>query len=124
MRIGELARRTGVSIRSLRYYEEQNLLAPQRRPSGYREYEEGDVLVVRRIRTLIAAGLTTELIAQVLHCFRGDAETPEPTCAEMVTELATARESMAAKIEDLRSSQSLLDMIIDAAPKEADEVAV
>jgi hypothetical protein len=43
MRIGELRRRTGVSERLLRYYEEQGLLRPQRRPSGYREYDDSDV---------------------------------------------------------------------------------
>ncbi|MGN0096335.1 MAG: MerR family DNA-binding transcriptional regulator [Corynebacterium sp.] len=34
MQIGELSRQTGVSIRSLRYYEEQNLLHPARLSSG------------------------------------------------------------------------------------------
>lgn len=40
MRIGELARRTGVSVRALRYYEEQGLLVPARAANGYREYTE------------------------------------------------------------------------------------
>ena len=38
MKIGELAARTGVSIRSLRYYEQQGLLMPVRNENGYREY--------------------------------------------------------------------------------------
>lgn len=38
MKIGELSARTGVSIRSLRYYEQQGLLAPARHENGYREY--------------------------------------------------------------------------------------
>ena len=40
MRIGELARRTGVSERSLRYYEQQALLAADRTPGGQRDYPE------------------------------------------------------------------------------------
>ncbi len=83
MRIGELSRRTGVSERLLRYYEEQGLLHPYRRPSGYREYQEGDVEVVRRIRTLLSAGLPTVLIAEVLPCMRNDGRSsspPAPRC--------------------------------------------
>ena len=38
MRIGELSRITGVSTRSLRYYEEQGLLVGERLPNGYRDY--------------------------------------------------------------------------------------
>nr|WP_207634475.1 MerR family transcriptional regulator [Candidatus Frankia alpina] len=73
MRIGELARRTAVSERLLRYYEEQGLLHPARLSSGYRVYAESDVDQVRRIRTLLSAGLPTALIAQVLPCVRGGA---------------------------------------------------
>ena len=45
MRIGELARRTGVSVRSLRYYETQGLLRSDRTPGGHREYAEAGILV-------------------------------------------------------------------------------
>lgn len=38
MKIGELAACTGVSIRSLRYYDQQGLLSPVRGENGYREY--------------------------------------------------------------------------------------
>jgi DNA-binding transcriptional MerR regulator len=41
VRIGELAGVTGVSTRSLRYYEEQCLLPVRRRTNGYREYDGG-----------------------------------------------------------------------------------
>ena len=41
MKIGELSRRTGVPTRMLRYYEEQDLLHPERAENGYRAY--GDV---------------------------------------------------------------------------------
>ena len=63
MRIGELCRRTGVSARMLRYYEAQGLLAPSRRPSGYRDYAEPDVSRVQHVRDLLAAGLSTATIA-------------------------------------------------------------
>ncbi len=44
MEIRELAERTGVPAKTIRYYEEINLLpSPSRKPNGYREYSEVDV---------------------------------------------------------------------------------
>lgn len=40
MQISELARRTGVTVHALRHYERLGLIAPARRPSGYRDYPE------------------------------------------------------------------------------------
>ncbi|MFG3257243.1 MerR family transcriptional regulator [Streptomyces sp. NPDC048172] len=116
MRIGELARRTGVSVRLLRYYEEQGLLHPGRRASGYREYREGDIDLVRRIRSLLAAGLSTSLIAGVLPCMREDGEHLAPTCAEMLDPLHEARDRMTAMIDELATSRARLDAVIAAAP--------
>ena len=56
MRIGELAERTGVSTRLLRYYGEQGLLAASRDGNGYRCYDEDAVVRVRQIRRLLARG--------------------------------------------------------------------
>jgi DNA-binding transcriptional MerR regulator len=38
LKIGELSKETGASIRSIRYYEQQGLMAPARLQNGYREY--------------------------------------------------------------------------------------
>ncbi|MER6815371.1 MerR family transcriptional regulator [Spirillospora sp. NPDC000708] len=70
MLIGELSRRTGVSARLLRYYEEQGLLAAGRDANGYRRYSGDSVATVRKIRVLLEAGLSTEVIRQVLPCTR------------------------------------------------------
>jgi DNA-binding transcriptional MerR regulator len=66
VRIGELSGRTGVPARLLRYYEEQDLLHPERDGSGYRSYGEADVGRVRQVRGLLEAGLTTEIIRRIL----------------------------------------------------------
>ena len=66
MRIGELSRRTGVRPRLLRYYEEQDLLHPDRDASGYRSYDTRDVYLVQQIRGLLDSGLTTEIIRRIL----------------------------------------------------------
>ncbi|MGP3971345.1 MerR family transcriptional regulator [Streptomyces sp. 6N223] len=72
MLIGELSRHTGVSARLLRYYEEQRLLEARRGPNGYRDYDEDAVVTVRQIRALLNAGLTTDVIREVLPCARGE----------------------------------------------------
>lgn len=68
MRIGEAARRAGVSPRALRHYEEAGLLAPARTAGGYREYDERDVARAAQVRTMTAAGVGTALIRRYLDC--------------------------------------------------------
>jgi DNA-binding transcriptional MerR regulator len=112
IRIGELSRRSGVSQRLLRYYEEQGLLQPLRRPSGYREYQLSDVAVVRRIRGLLAAGLSTATIATVLPCVRDDGERLVPTCPDLLAELRRERDRIDRAIDDLTTSRRILDSVI------------
>jgi DNA-binding transcriptional MerR regulator len=54
MRIGELSKRTDTPARSLRYYEEQELIVPSRLPNGYRDYDEYLIDRVNQIRGLRA----------------------------------------------------------------------
>ncbi|WP_369263258.1 MerR family transcriptional regulator [Streptomyces sp. R35] len=66
MRIGELSRRTGVSTRSLRYYEQQGLLRAERAANGYRDYAESAVIRAANIQGLLRAGLTVDDIREPL----------------------------------------------------------
>ncbi|WP_460665231.1 MerR family transcriptional regulator [Kribbella swartbergensis] len=109
VRMREMVARTGVSERLLRYYEDQGLLRPERLPSGYREYAESDVDLVRRIRTLLAAGLSTSTIAQVLPCVT---EKLEPTCPVLIEQLQQERDRITASIKALEESRSLLDGVL------------
>lgn len=72
MLIGELAERTGISERLLRYYERVGLLSAERRSNGYREYDDAAERRVTQIRALLAVGLPTRVIAQLLPCTRAD----------------------------------------------------
>ncbi|MFD7136497.1 MerR family transcriptional regulator [Streptomyces sp. NPDC059894] len=119
MRIGEMVRRAGVSERQLRYYEEQGLLEPARLPSGYRVYCTKDIDTVRRIRTLLTAGLTTDTIAKVLPCVREEGERLVPVCSDLVAELRRERERITRAIDDLQASRSLLDTVIEAGTEPA-----
>jgi DNA-binding transcriptional MerR regulator len=50
----------------LRYYEEQDLLHPERAGNGYRSYSLSDLYRVQQIRGLLDSGLTTEIIRGIL----------------------------------------------------------
>ncbi|MFE3390930.1 MerR family transcriptional regulator [Streptomyces anulatus] len=107
MLIGELSRRTGVSARSLRYYEAQGLLSAGRGANGYRDYDQEAVVTVTQIRGLLRAGLSTEVIAQVLPCARGEGPAFD-WCAELREILGGELAVMDDRIEALRRSRGTL----------------
>ncbi|SDY16241.1 DNA-binding transcriptional regulator, MerR family [Amycolatopsis xylanica] len=116
MRIGELARRTGVSERSLRYYEQQRLLTADRTPGGQRDYPERAVDRVIRIQELFAAGLHSKKIAQLLPCMRDADGGPSPIATpKLVTELIGERERIDRMMVELANARDVLDEVIDAA---------
>lgn len=70
LRIGELARRTATSTRSLRYYEQRGLITADREHNGYRRYAPDVVNMVNNIRLLLNAGLSIDDIRQFGSCVR------------------------------------------------------
>ena len=119
MRIGELARRTGVSERSLRYYEQHGLLVSDRTSGGQREYVERAVDRVILIQELFAAGLHSKKIAELLPCMRDpDGGPNERATPELVTELTAERDRIDRMIADLTTSRSVLDDVITTAARE------
>ncbi len=68
MKIGEIAGRAGVPAKTMRFWEDQDLLpAPARTQAGYRDYDPAILERLAFIRHAQAAGLTLEHIRQVLH---------------------------------------------------------
>lgn len=107
MKIGELSRRTGVSVRMLRYYEAEGLLAPHRTESGYRDYGLPEEQTVRRIKMLGAAGMTLETIQQLLPCVKNN--DPEFTpCNNLRKILAQQVSLIDERIETLSQSRTIL----------------
>jgi DNA-binding transcriptional MerR regulator len=115
LRIGQLAERTGVSARLLRYYEDQDLLAPERTANGYRDYSERLVDRVVQIRGLLAAGLTTAIIRQILPCL-DDPCTIHVTDAtpELIDALERQREQMDSRIRCLAKNRDAISAYLDA----------
>lgn len=68
MKIGEIARRSGIGIETIRYYERERLLQePERRPSGYRQYEESVLARLEYIGRAKALGFTLAEIRELLE---------------------------------------------------------
>jgi len=84
MRIGELARRAGVSVKAVRYYESMGLIVTGRLENGYRDYDERQVRLAREIHELGAVGIRVEATKPFLDCLiAGNREADD--CPDSVT---------------------------------------
>ncbi|MFB4273606.1 MerR family transcriptional regulator [Nonomuraea sp. GTA35] len=119
MLIGELARRSSVSTRLLRYYEDQGLLTSVRLANGYRDYADDAPMIVAQVRGLLAAGLSTEVIRELLPCAAG--KQPRLTsCPDLVGILRETLRDIDERMEVLDRNRQALIRYLDAA--EADQV--
>ena len=91
MKVGEVARRSGVNVETLRYYERRGLLPPpDREPSGHRRYDEDTVRFLRAIKEAQAVGFTLTEIGEYLRAARRSEKPSE-----------TLRIRMASKIDEI-----------------------
>ncbi|AZP14882.1 MerR family transcriptional regulator [Streptomyces aquilus] len=110
MRIGKVAERAGVSVRALRYYEEQGLVIAARGPGNQRQYSESDVERVKFIQLLYAAGLPSKAILDILPFLDTLAATPK-----MAQRLTDQRDRIQTQINDLTRARERLDELIGLA---------
>ncbi|SDZ58896.1 DNA-binding transcriptional regulator, MerR family [Asanoa ishikariensis] len=103
-----MATRAAVSVRALRYYEEQGLLAATRSVSGQRHYTESAVERVKLIQSLYGAGLSSKTIADLLPCVDAQVSTPESRAL-----LAAERDRIDRQIAELTLTRGKLDAIIE-----------
>lgn len=111
MKIGELSRRTDVSIRMLRYYEAEGLLAPPRTAGGYRDYGPLEETTVKQIKMLGAAGMTLSTIRQFLPCALDERPIFEP-CDELKSTLRQQINLVDERIGKLAESRGALVNIL------------
>jgi DNA-binding transcriptional MerR regulator len=109
VRIGVLAERAGVSVRSLRYYEEQGLLASVRSASGQRHYAEDAVERVLLLQRLYAAGLSSRTIAELLPCVDSPSDDNSDAAFNRMLE---ERDRLNTHIDELVHTRDALDQLI------------
>ncbi|QHF94922.1 MerR family transcriptional regulator [Streptomyces sp. NHF165] len=108
MRIGELSRATGVSVRSLRYYDEQGLLEADRSPTGQRVYGRDAPERVRLIQCLYSAGLPSRTVALLLRC-----ESTRHVSADMIDEVRGQRLRIEQRRAQLAEAHAKLDLLLE-----------
>jgi DNA-binding transcriptional MerR regulator len=112
MQISEASRVSGVSTRSLRYYEDEGLIVPGRCGNGFRDYCQSTIDRVLVIRELLGSGLPVRLIREVLPRLTDE---PEAVCPEFLAEVQSHRDRLAARIAVLTGQQTALDAYLLAA---------
>jgi Predicted transcriptional regulators len=68
LKIGKVRKITGVSARSIRYYEEKGLIKTSRQENNYREYDEKTIESINTIQLYLGLGLTTDQIRDIIFC--------------------------------------------------------
>ena len=96
LKVAAVARRTGVSVRTLHYYEEIGLLKPSgRTSSGHRLYTPADIQQLQQIRSLQQIGLS---LTDIGDCLAGDVD-PRQVVADHLARVKEQRESLQ-RLED------------------------
>lgn len=108
MQIGELAERTGLSIRTLRHYDEIGLLRPSARSEGgfrlYTADDESRLLLIRRMKPL---GYSLEQMGELLAVVDGLASSPDD--AALRTRFDEIRREAAERRDGLRRQLDAAD---------------
>ncbi|GHO47682.1 MerR family transcriptional regulator [Ktedonospora formicarum] len=107
MHVGELAKRTGASVRSLHYYEQMGVLHAQRQGNGYRSYGPEAIEQVQRIRNLLHLGFSLTDIQLLVPCFL-QTEQGAPLCAVSIQRY---QQKLAELDEHIQTLQELRERI-------------
>jgi MerR family transcriptional regulator, light-induced transcriptional regulator len=112
LRIGELARRTGVSPELLRAWEQRyGLLQPTRTPGGFRLYSAADEARVQRMQGLVSGGLAAAQAARLV--LSDDEPAPPPMASPSASTLEEAAGDLAACLDrlDEQAANTALDRL-------------
>jgi MerR family copper efflux transcriptional regulator len=108
-RIGELAKRAEVGIETVRFYERQGLLEePERKASGYRQYDEETVRVLQFIRRAKELGFTLKEIKSLL-ALQNDASVSRSEIRKQAKQKVA---EIDAKIADLKRMRDGLQALV------------
>ena len=114
MRIGEVARAAGVSVKTVRHYESLGLLGSTRRPNGYREYTDDAPQLVAEAHTLSSMGIRLEQTRPFIECLTGGNENADD-CIATRPAYRAAIDDLTERIDELERRRSALRRLLEAA---------
>ena len=110
MTIGQVARKTGVSVEAIRYYEKEGLITePERSPSGYRQYQTETVKRVLFIQRAKEVGFTLKEINDLLTL----QSNPNACCGDILSRATSKVEQIEAKIDELQRMKNALQELTE-----------
>jgi DNA-binding transcriptional MerR regulator len=113
--IGDLSRRTGVKITTIRYYEQNGLMSePERAASGHRRYSEAALERLGFIKQARELGFDQASVRELLDL----GEDPDRPCAAVDTIAQRHVDTIADRIEKLTSLKAELERVLDACASE------
>jgi MerR family copper efflux transcriptional regulator len=114
LRSGELAKRAGVGVETLRFYERCGLIAkPGRTPSGYRQYPPDEVERVRFIRRARDLGFS---LAEIRHFFEL-ARDPGGDCVDLCDAVDAKLNELQERIRELQDKRRALERLRKECPE-------
>lgn len=113
MLIGELAKKTGCSVRVIRHYEHCGLLLSIRSENGYRRFDQAAVEHVLRIRVLLRNGFTVEEIRPVTSML--DTRSRKLICADVIRLYESKVEQIEQRIAELSEVRDRARQRLEAA---------
>ena len=109
MKIGEVAKRSGTGIETIRFYEREGLLLePERRPSGYRQYDEATVERLDYIKRAKELGFTLAEIKELL-----DLSSAHSNCDHIRQRAEAKITAIESKIRNLQQMKRSLGKIVE-----------
>lgn len=100
--IGELSKRSGASVRSLRHYEHSGLLAAARLSNGYRYFKPEAVEYVQRIRVLLGNGFTLDEIRPIASMLDPQPRSMRDICTDVIAMYGSKLVELDQRIADLK----------------------
>ena len=108
MYIGEISKKTGLSIKAIRFYEARGLIKNPERKGRYRVYKEADIEVLILIKEAKELGITLSQLENVITYNKGEVD-----WGNIKTFLKEIRKQLVNQIDDIKAKINSLDECYD-----------